>query len=69
MTVIVCASCGYMARHEARGMCSSCYQKARHRGLLGGFAKGRRAPAGREPHRRDYYRMYKRAWYARQKGQ
>ena len=69
MIIVVCALCGLPEEHEARGLGHRCYLRVKRLGMLSAFPGGRRAPPGREPHRRTYYRLYKRAWYARQKGQ
>ena len=63
MTIITCAACGRIVQHEARGIGRCCYEKIRRRGLLAGFAKGRRAPPRKS--RADYYREYKYRAYVR----
>jgi hypothetical protein len=65
--IVTCLLCGLKEEHEARGLGARCYRKVRLAGQLSRFPRGRRAPAGKRPERREYYRLYKRAWYARKK--
>lgn len=58
---IICAHCGLRRPHEARGLCQSCYQQARRRGLLGGFARKVRTPGPRTVYWREYKRSRKHA--------
>ena len=53
--IIKCPACGRERRVEARGLCHTCYERARSRGLLSGFP--RRAPMG---DMRQYWRERKR---------
>lgn len=61
--IITCLLCGLKEEHEARGLGARCYRKARLHGQLEEFPKGRRAPQGKHPERREYWRTYKRTWY------
>ena len=69
--MIICSLCKREAEHDARGLCHTCYDKARRLGMLGAFEKGRRAPAAAATDRRDYWRARQQAdkryayWHAR----
>lgn len=61
--IVTCLLCGLEEEHAARGLGERCYLKAKRLRMLGCFPRGRRAPEGKEPHRREYWREYKRSWY------
>jgi len=65
--IVTCLLCGYQEEHEARGLGARCYRKARLHNQLHLYPCGRRAPEGKQPQRREYWREYKRAWYQRRK--
>jgi hypothetical protein len=66
--IVTCLLCGREESHEARGLGAACYQRARRAGMLPAFApRPRGRPRTRMGTRTEYYRLYKRAWYARKK--
>lgn len=66
--IITCLLCGREELHEARGLCTPCYQRARRLNMLPAFAQRQRGrPRGPHTNRREYWRAYKRLAYARRR--
>ncbi len=58
---IICAVCGNIRPHTARGLCRDCYARAHYCDMLDRFPRGRRAPPAqdRQIYWREYYRRRK----------
>lgn len=60
--IITCLLCKREESHEARGLCTPCYQRARRSNMLSAFGLRQRGrPRGPHTDRREYWRLWKQA--------